>query len=90
MNPAWIEEIIPAYAVTVHKSQGSEFPYVFIVIPENPSVLLEKGIVYTAITRAKKKVVIFSQNHALETAIRTDNKMKRKTGLVEKLKGGAA
>lgn len=90
MNSVWLEEIIPAYAVTIHKSQGSEFPYVFIVIPENPSVLLEKGVIYTAITRAKKKVVIFSQNHALETAIRTDNKMKRNTGLVEKLKGGTA
>ena len=45
-------------------------------------------MVYTAITRAKKKVIIFSQNHALEAAIQTNHKMKRKTGLFEKLKGG--
>lgn len=89
MQNAWLEEIMPAYAVTIHKSQGSEFDNVIIVIPQNPSSLLDRSMIYTAITRAKKNVFILSQGDALEQAIRKDRKNRKKTSLAEKLKNVA-
>ena len=86
MQNAWLEEIMPAYAVTVHKSQGSEFDNVIIIVPQNPSSLLDRSMIYTAVTRAKKNVFILSQNDALEQAIRRDKKNKKKTSLKEKIK----
>ena len=86
MQPAWLEDIIPAYCVTIHKSQGSEFDTVFVILPQNPNILLERSLLYTAITRAKKKVVIFSQGNALEQAIGRTKKGTKKTGLQEKLR----
>lgn len=89
MQNAWLEEIMPAYAVTVHKSQGSEFDNVIIIIPQNPSALLDRSMIYTAVTRAKKNVFILSQGDALEQAIRKDKKNRKKTSLAEKLKNVA-
>lgn len=86
MQNAWLEEIMPAYAVTVHKSQGSEFDNVIIIVPQNPSSLLDRSMIYTAVTRAKKNVFILSQNDALEQAIRRDKKNKKRTSLKEKIK----
>lgn len=86
MQNAWLEEIMPAYAVTVHKSQGSEFDNVVIIIPQNPSSLLDRSLIYTAVTRAKKNVFILSQNDALEQAIRKDRKQTKETSLADKLK----
>ena len=51
-----------AYAISVHKSQGSEFDYVYIVIPKRDSHLLSMELLYTALTRAQKKVTIFLQD----------------------------
>ena len=89
MQNAWLEEIMPAYAVTVHKSQGSEFDNVIIIVPQNPSSLLDRSMIYTAVTRAKKNVFILSQNDALEQAIRRDKKNRKKTSLKEKIKNVA-
>ena len=63
-----------AYAISVHKSQGSEFDYVYIVIPHRESHLLSMELLYTAITRAQKKVTIFLQQDisTLTTLSRTD------------------
>ena len=63
-----------AYAISVHKSQGSEFDYVYIVIPHRESHLLSMELLYTAITRAQKKVTIFLQQDVstLTTLSRTD------------------
>ena len=51
-----------AYAISVHKSQGSEFNYVYLVLPKNKKNLLSKELIYTAITRAKTKLTIFAEN----------------------------
>ena len=56
-----IDNLELAYAISVHKSQGSEFDYVYIVIPKRDSHLLSMELLYTAITRAQKKVTIFLQ-----------------------------
>jgi ATP-dependent exoDNAse (exonuclease V) alpha subunit len=51
-----------AYAISVHKSQGSEFTYVYLVLPKNKKTLLSKELIYTAITRAKTKLTIFAES----------------------------
>jgi exodeoxyribonuclease V alpha subunit len=60
-NQNVIDNLELAYAISVHKSQGSEFDYVYIVIPHKESHLLSMELLYTAITRAQKKVTIFLQ-----------------------------
>ena len=74
------EEIVAtAYAMTIHKSQGSEFDHVAITFDKSHSRLLSKELIYTAVTRAKKQVTIYSTKHALEKAIQTPTE--RHTGL---------
>lgn len=90
MQRDWMEDMVPAYAVTIHKSQGSEFPYTIIVLPKHPALLLDQSIIYTAVTRAKKKAIILSQEDALECGIRKDKRQYRNTGLIEKIQGTRA
>ncbi|MCT7554957.1 ATP-dependent DNA helicase [Aliarcobacter butzleri] len=56
-----IDNLELAYAISIHKSQGSEFDHVFLVLPKNKKVLLSKELIYTAITRATKKLTIFAE-----------------------------
>ncbi|HEY6877547.1 MAG TPA: ATP-binding domain-containing protein, partial [Polyangiales bacterium] len=72
-----------AYAMTVHKSQGSEFDRVAIVLPERPSRLLSRELLYTAITRAKHAVSVYASEASLRAAIM--QRSERNTGLVERL-----
>ncbi len=58
-----------AFAITVHKSQGSEYDDVFVILPPEDSPLLTREILYTAITRAKKRVFIYGQNRLLKTIV---------------------
>lgn len=69
-----------AYAISVHKSQGSEFDYVYIVVPHKESHLLSMELLYTAITRAQKKVTIFLQQDisTLTTLSRAEKSAVRK------------
>lgn len=75
-----LDNIELAYAISVHKSQGSEFDYVYIVIPKRDSHLLSMELLYTAVTRAQKKVTIFLQQDisTLTTLSRTDKSAVRK------------
>ena len=57
-----LEDVAPAYALTVHKSQGSEFSTVIVVLPEEPRCMLQKNLLYTAVTRAKKMVVLIGKS----------------------------
>lgn len=74
-----MDDVKLAYSISIHKSQGSEFPTVIVVLPMQPSVMLVRNLLYTAITRAKKKVIIISEGSALETAIRVDRSKERRT-----------
>lgn len=75
-----ITDFKPAYAITVHKSQGSEFQKVLISLPEDPNHrLLSREILYTAMTRAKNTVLIYGNPAALKQSIK--NRNKRQTGL---------
>ena len=73
------EVIATAYAMTIHKSQGSEFYHVAITFDDSHTRLLSKELIYTAVTRAKKQVTIYSTKHAFEKAVQTPTE--RHTGL---------
>jgi exodeoxyribonuclease V alpha subunit len=80
-----VEEVSLAYATSVHKSQGSEYPVVIITLHTSHYMLLHRSILYTAVTRGKKLVVIVGSRKALAMAIRNLRVEKRNTGLREKL-----
>jgi exodeoxyribonuclease V alpha subunit len=75
--PAWE----PAYALTVHKCQGSEFDNILIVLPSDEKHrLLTRQMIYTAVTRAKKKIIIYGKSSAIQTALK--QKIHRESGLL--------
>jgi exodeoxyribonuclease V alpha subunit len=80
-----LDEINLAYATSVHKSQGSEYPVVVLPLHTSHYLLLHRSILYTAVTRGKKLVVIVGSRKALAMAIRNFRVEKRNTGLMEKL-----
>ena len=75
-----------AYAITIHKSQGSEFDVVIIVAPQTAPMLLTRNLLYTAITRAKKLLVILGGKNTIDFMIQNIDSKKRNTGLEYKLK----
>lgn len=79
--PEDLDIIEPAYAVTVHKSQGSQYETVIIPLPGEFSIMMRRNLIYTAITRAKKKVILVGQKKMLFMAIHRDDTSKRNTML---------
>lgn len=80
-----LDEIALAYAVTIHKSQGSEFPAVVIPLATQQFLLLQRNLVYTGLTRGKTLVVLVGQKKALEMAIRNHRTVERTGGLLARL-----
>lgn len=80
-----LDEIVLAYAVTIHKSQGSEFPVVVMPVTMKHFVMLQRNLIYTGITRAKKICVLVGTTKALAYAIRNNTVTKRNTKLKERL-----
>lgn len=76
-----------AYALTIHRSQGSEFPWVVCVIHSTHTFMLTRQLLYTAITRAKKGVVIVGDERGIDTALREGRVPERNTTLIERLTG---
>jgi exodeoxyribonuclease V alpha subunit len=76
-----LDEIVLAYAVSVHKSQGSEYPAVIIPILTQHYVLLQRNLIYTAVTRGKKLVVMVGTRRALAIGVKNDKTQKRYTYL---------
>ena len=81
-----LDEIVHAYATTIHKSQGSEYPIVVMPILMNHYVMLQRNLIYTGITRAKKMLVMVGTKKALNFAIRNVTVTKRNTLLKERLR----
>ncbi len=81
-----IEQIEHAYAITVHKSQGSEFDVVILPITASAPMLLTRNLLYTAITRAKKLLIIIGASSVIDRMIQNYDSKKRNTGLEYKLK----
>ena len=84
------DEIEHAYAVTVHKSQGSEYPCVVLSLYDAPAGLLTRNMLYTAVTRAQKNVVIVGDKKTIEKMVANNSQFKRNTGLMFMLKKLAA
>ena len=80
-----MDEISLAYAISVHKSQGSEYPVVVLPMMPQHFVLLQRNLLYTAITRGKKLVIIVGTKHAINIALKNDTPKKRLSGLACKL-----
>lgn len=76
-SPAQLDELELAYCISVHKSQGSEFPYVVLPLISGPPMLFCRNILYTAVTRAKRKVYIFGSPLCIEAMI-NNNRMRRR------------
>jgi exodeoxyribonuclease V alpha subunit len=81
-----LDEVAPAYAVTIHKSQGSEFPAVVIPLATQHYMLLQRNLIYTGITRGKKLVVLIGQKKALGISVRNDRPQRRYSGLLASLR----
>jgi exodeoxyribonuclease V alpha subunit len=81
-----LDELLPAYATTIHKSQGSEYPAVVIPLHTQHFVMLQRNLLYTAITRGKKLVVLVGTRKALELAVRRQDTARRCTGLERRLR----
>jgi exodeoxyribonuclease V alpha subunit len=80
-----LDELQHAYAITVHRSQGSEYPAVVIPMTMSAYTLLQRNLLYTAVTRAKKLVVLVGSRKALAIAVRTAGAGRRHTGLTHRL-----
>ncbi|WP_237535321.1 ATP-dependent RecD-like DNA helicase [Streptomyces sp. SID3343] len=82
---AELDELQHAYAVTIHRSQGSEYPAVVVPVTTSAWMMLQRNLLYTAVTRAKKLVVLVGSRRALAQAVRTVSAGKRYTGLAHRL-----
>ena len=82
-----LDELSLAYATTIHKSQGSEYPIVVIPVHFTNYVMLQRNLIYTAVTRAKKVCIVIGQKHALWYAVSHVTVTQRNTKLKERLQG---
>jgi exodeoxyribonuclease V alpha subunit len=80
-----LDEVSLAYAITIHKSQGSEFPVVVMPLAMQQYLLLQRNLVYTGITRGRRLVVLVGQKKALQTAVRNVSAVRRYTALEKRL-----
>lgn len=81
-----LDELVLAYAVSVHKSQGSEYRAVILPVMTQHFILLQRNLIYTGVTRAKELVVLIGTRQALAMALRNDKPQKRMTRLCDRMK----
>jgi exodeoxyribonuclease V alpha subunit len=84
-EPSALEDIEIAFAMTIHKSQGSEYGTVIVIVPPVGSPLLRRELLYTAITRARKHLVLIGSEAAISAAIMTT--INRASGLAKRIDG---
>ena len=80
-----LDELELAYAVTIHKSQGSEYPVVIIPIHSGPPMLMSRNLLYTAVTRAKKYVIIVGLKSSVNRMVANDREVSRYSGFAYRL-----
>ena len=80
-----LDDLEHAYAITVHKSQGSEYPIVIIPAYQAPPMLLTRNLFYTAVTRAQKMVIIVGREDVVKTMVENDRQTMRYTCLGKRL-----
>ena len=84
-HPSTLPEHETVYSMTIHKSQGSEFDNVMLVLPENESPVLTRELLYTAVTRTKEKIRIIGSEKIVSYAV--SRNIERRSGLKDMLKG---
>jgi len=87
ISPARLPAHETVFAMTIHKSQGSELDRVLCILPENPTPIVTRELLYTAVTRAKKSLVVCASRDVLAAAIKTP--LERDSGLLDRLRYGA-
>ena len=80
-----LDEIELSYAITIHKSQGSEYPAVIMPILGGPRMLLNRNLLYTAVTRAKSTVCILGSSQTLFSMVENEQQLKKYTGLMDRI-----
>ena len=81
-----LDELTLAYAISIHKSQGSEYPAVVIPVVMSHYMMLQRNLIYTGITRGKSKVILIGSKKALYIAVKNNKVTERNTWLCERLK----
>ncbi|MCZ6817240.1 MAG: ATP-dependent RecD-like DNA helicase [Planctomycetota bacterium] len=81
-----LDQLTPAYAVTIHKSQGSEYPAVVVVVHHSHNIMLQRNLIYTAVTRGRSLVVLVGTQRALSIAAGRIEAVRRNTALAERLR----
>ena len=79
-----LDQLEQAYAITIHKAQGSEFDIVILVVPQSSNMLLTRNLLYTGMTRAKTMLIVIGSNHLIDLMINNVDTKKRNTGLKTK------
>ncbi|MBQ9419038.1 MAG: ATP-dependent RecD-like DNA helicase [Synergistaceae bacterium] len=82
-----LDELVLSYASTIHKSQGSEFPFVVMPIMMTHYIMLQRNLLYTGVTRAKKKLFLVGEKKAIYMAIKNNKIVERNTRLAQRLRG---
>jgi exodeoxyribonuclease V alpha subunit len=85
-EPEEMHELSLAYAISVHKSQGSEYPAIIVPLMTQHYIMLQRNLLYTAMTRGKKLVILIGTRKAFEIALNNDRPRNRFSGLMEKIK----
>jgi exodeoxyribonuclease V alpha subunit len=81
-----LDELTHAYAVSVHKAQGSEYPAVIMPVLEQHGRLLQRNLLYTAVSRARQLVVLVGSRDAMRTGVENDRATRRFTSLIQRLR----
>jgi exodeoxyribonuclease V alpha subunit len=85
-GPGDLDELVLAYATTIHKSQGSEYPAVIVIVHTQHYVMLQRNLLYTAITRGRRLVMLMGVPYAVDRAIATNTVRERRTALAERIR----
>ena len=84
-EPADLDELALAYAISVHKSQGSEYPVIILPLVTRHYVMLQRNLLYTALTRARQMVILIGSAKAVRVAVQTDAPARRRSLLAWRL-----
>lgn len=84
-DQAFLDELTHGYAITVHRAQGSEYPFVIIPVHESQGAMLTRALLYTALTRGRQMVVLIGSRRALAKAVASDRSSRRSTALARLL-----
>ena len=82
-----LDALLPAYAISVHRSQGSEYPAVVVPVTTQHYPLLQRNLLYTAVTRGRRLVVLVGSPRAIGISVRNQSTKERHTGLTKWLEG---